>query len=63
MPKTIITTPSIFKARPAAMNNLTQVNTQPRISANQLGEFTFSTPERKKAIVRDHMFGNPHTAP
>lgn len=38
-------------------------NTQPRISANQIGEFAFATPERKKAIVRDHMFGNPHTAP
>lgn len=36
---------------------------QPRISANQLGEFPFATPAKKLAILTNQKFGNDHCAP
>lgn len=35
----------------------------PRVSANQLGEFAFASDSQKRAIVHNHKFGNPHSAP
>jgi hypothetical protein len=35
----------------------------PRISANQLAEFAFSTPAKKLRITQDQKFGNPFSSP
>ena len=35
----------------------------PRISANQLAEFVFSTPAKKLRIAQDQKFGNPFSSP
>lgn len=37
--------------------------TQPRISANQLGEFVFATTAKKKRILQDQKYGNILTSP